>query len=442
MKKRKVIIPLLFAVFMANAQQELSLKQCIEYGVEHNMSIKKAKLEIEKNEEKRKEVLSTGLLQINATSSFNDNLVLPTQLLPGAIFGAPAGTFIPVRFGTQYNVNAGATASQLLYNQTLLVGVQASKVAEDLASLGAEKAKEQVIYDISTSYYALQVSNVQKQIIENNAKKVNQLLGVTKVQYENGFAKKTDYSRLLVNQTNLQTELDNLQLGMQYQEGLLKFFMGMPMDSTLVVAKLIEPSVLQSATNQPNISNNIDMRILETQKNLNQLNIKQYYAGYFPVLTATASYNWSNMGNEIHLTGANAKWYNTSAVGVNLTFPIFDGLNRHFKANQAKILQDQLDLDGLYLTESIRLQNLNAYNKLMSNHASVAVQEKNMKLAEEIYSSTQEQYNGGIVSMSELMNVETSLKEAQTNYLRALVQVKIAELELMKASGNIQSIIK
>ena len=65
-----------------------------------------------------------------------------------------------------------------------------------------------------------------------------------------------------------------------------------------------------------------------------------------------------------------------------------------------------------------------------------------MKLAEEIYVSTQEQYNGGIVSLSELMNAETALKEAQNNYLRALVQVKLAELELLKASGNIQSIIK
>lgn len=444
MKKMKFIMPLLMGLLAVNelSAQEMSLKQCIEYGIEHNVSIKRATLEIDKTAEKEKEVLSTGLPQVNASSSFNDNLVLPTQLLPGAIFGAPPGTFIPVRFGTQYNVNAGATATQLLYNQTLLVGLQAAKVAEDLAGLGAEKAKEQVIYDISTSYYALQVSNVQKQIIESNMKKVNKLLEMTKVQFENGFAKKTDYDRLKVNQTNLLTELGNLQLSIEYLEGMLKFFMGMPLDSTLVIAKMIEPGASQNSTPQANISNNIDMRILETQKVLNELNIKQYYAGYFPVLTATASYNWSNMGNEIHLTGDQAKWYNTSAVGLNLTFPIFDGFNRHFKASQAKIQQDQMEMDGLYLTESIRLRNLNAYNTLKANQASVSVQENNMKLAEEIFVSTQEQYNGGIVSMSELLNTETALKEAQTHYLRSIVQVKIAELELMKASGNIQSIVK
>ena len=190
------------------------------------------------------------------------------------------------------------------------------------------------------------------------------------------------------------------------------------------------------------MANNIDVRIIESQKELNELNIKQFYAGYVPALNANATYNWQNMGNEVHLVGENANWYNNTMVGLSLTVPIFDGLNKHYKATQAKIQQEQLDLDALNLAESIRLQNQNAYNKLKSSKASVQVQEKNMKLAEEIYTSTQEQYNGGLVSLSELMHAETAQKEAQNNYLRALVQVKLAELDLLKASGNIDSIIK
>ncbi|MFM7022368.1 MAG: TolC family protein [Flavobacteriales bacterium] len=444
MNKRKLLFPLLFAVFTASSlsAQEMSLKQCIEYGIEHNVAIKKAQLEVDKNEEKKKEVLSTGLPQVNASSTFNDNLVLPTQLLPGQFLGQPAGTFIPVRFGTQYNFTAGATVSQLIYNQTLMVGVEASKVAEDLAGLGAEKVKEQIIYQVASSYYALQITNMQQGIVESNLKKVEQLLSVVKVQYENGFAKKTDYDRLQVNQTNLKTELENLQLNVQYLKDVLKYSMGMSLDSSIAITQMIDPASANDASPQANISNNIDMKILETQKVLNALNVKQYYAGYYPVLSATASYNWSNMGNEVHFTGDKAQWYNTSVVGLNLSFPIFDGLNRHYKAQQAKIQQEQLELDASSLAESIRIGNLNAYKTFKSNQATLIVQERNMKLAEEIFASTQEQYNGGIVSMSELLSAETALKEAQTNYLKSIVQVKIAELELMKASGNIQSLIK
>lgn len=443
MAKSKIIALVVLGLAIAeniSAQAEMTLKQCVEYGVANNMALKKVGLEVDKNKQKEKEVLSTGLPQINGNGTFSDNLNLPTQLLPGEILGKP-GTFIPVRFGTQYNFTAGFTASQMIYNQTLLIGVQAAKVSEDLATLSVEKAQQQLIYDISTAYYAVQVTTVQKGIIESNFKKVSKLMDVTKVQYENGLAKKTDYDRLQVSQTNLQTELDNIELTLQYQSSLLKFFMGMKLDSNVSISKMIEPSSLQ-INNTGDVSNNIDMKIIDTQKELNELNIKQFYAGYFPSLNANASYGWQNMGNEVHLVGDKAKWYNNTMVGLTLTVPVFDGLNKHYKATQAKIQQDQLDLDALYLAESIRLQNLNAFNKLQSNQSSVKVQEKNMKLAEEIYVSTQEQYNGGIVSLSELMNAETALKEAQNNYLRALVQVKLAELELLKASGNIQSIIK
>ena len=394
----------------AVAQNETTLKQCIEYGIHNSVTLQKASLEVDKNKQKEKEVLSTGLPQIN----------LLTQLIPGEIIGKP-GTLIPARFGTQYNFTAGFTASQMIYNQTLLVGVKAARVAEDLANLGVEKTQQQLIYDISTAYYAAQISNVQKEIVESNLKKVSKLKLVTKSQYENGLAKKTDYDRLQVSETNLQTELENI---------------------ALKISKLIEPSALQLSTPQHNVANNIDVRIIESQKELNELNIKQFYAGYVPALNANATYNWQNMGNEVHLVGENANWYNNTMVGLSLTVPIFDGLNKHYKATQAKIQQEQLDLDALNLAESIRLQNQNAYNKLKASKASVQVQEKNMKLAEEIYTSTQEQYNGGLVSLSELMHAETAQKEAQNNYLRALVQVKLAELDLLKASGNIDSIIK
>ncbi len=424
-----------------SAQNEITLKQCVEYGIQNSLTLKKAALEVNKNKQKEKEVLATGFPQINTNFTFNDNLNLLTQLIPGEIIGKP-GTLIPARFGTQYNFTAGFTASQMIYNQTLLVAVKAARVAEDLANLGVEKTQQQLIYDIATAYYAVQVSNVQKEIVESNLQKVSKLKLLTKAQYENGLAKRTDYDRLQVSETNLQTELENIDQTAQYQASMLKFFMGMKLDSALKISKIIEPSALQLSTPQHDVTNNIDAKIIESQKELNELNIKQFYAGYVPALNANATYNWQNMGNEVHLVGDQANWYNNTMVGLTLTVPIFDGLNKHYKATQAKIQQYQLDLDALYLAESIRLQNQNAYNKLKTSKSSVKVQEKNMKLSEEIYASTQEQYNGGLVSLSELMNAETAQKEAQNNYLRSLVQVKLSELDLLKASGNIDSIVK
>ena len=109
---------------------------------------------------------------------------------------------------------------------------------------------------------------------------------------------------------------------------------------------------------------------------------------------------------------------------------------------QIKIQQKQLDLDIRKVQETVDMQYRNALLSLKTSQAAIAVQQNNIKMAEEIYATTQYQYQSGFAPMSELLNAETALKEAQTNYLQALARVKLSELEVLKSSGNIQLIMK
>lgn len=429
------------ALTLPVAAQEMSLKQCIEYGIAHNPNLLKSDLEIEKTEQKGKEVLASALPQINATGSVNDNVVLPTQILPGEVFGMP-GQDIPVKFGTQYNVTGGIDATQVLYNQSLFTGIKAQKAAIDMAELSKAKTQEQLIFDIANAFYNTQITVTQKEIVQNNLARVKKLVEITKAQYEGGIAKKTDYQRLVVNQTNLETEKENLELNYQQQLSLLKLYMGMPLDSAISVPSNLSEAALAVAMVNSNTNNNIDLQLLNKQKALNYLNIQQLKAGYLPSVNLFARSSYQAQQDNLDLFGPEAKWFPTTTVGVSLNVPIFDGLAKHRRITQAKIQQQQLDLDEQYLQSSVQLQNNNAMNKMRINQNAVEVQKKNMELAEEVYATTNTQYQGGVVPLTDLLNAETSLKEAQTNYLRTLVQLKIAELELMKSSGNIQSIIK
>lgn len=422
--------------------QEMSLKQCIEYGIKNNPNILKSDLEIEKTEQKGKEVLAGALPQVNATGTITDNVVLPTQILPGEVFGMP-GQDIPVKFGTRYNVSGGIDASQVLYNQSLFTGIKAQKAAIDLAELNKAKTQEQLIFDIANAYYNTQITGTQKEIVQNNLDRVNQLVEITKAQYEGGIAKKTDYQRLLVNQTNLATEKENLDLNYQQQLDLLKLYMGMPLDTAIAVVSDADTEALAvNAAAAGNTNNNIDLQLIEKQKTLNYINVQQFKAGYLPTVSLFARSSYQAQQDNLDLFGPEANWFPNTSIGVSLNIPIFDGLAKHRRISQAKIQLQQTELDEKYLRSNVRFQNTNALNKLTIHQNAVSVQEENMKLAEEVYAITNTQYQGGVVPLTELLNAETSLKEAQTNYLKTLVQLKIAELELMKSSGNIQSIIK
>jgi outer membrane protein len=53
-------------------------------------------------------------------------------LLPGEVFGAPAGTFIPVKFGVKYSSNLGVKLSQLLFDPSYIVGLQGRSTYKEL----------------------------------------------------------------------------------------------------------------------------------------------------------------------------------------------------------------------------------------------------------------------------------------------------------------------
>src|ERR1700709_1339327 len=117
--------------FSSYAQQAVStppynftVQDCINYAYEHQDSVINAKLDVKSAEYNVKETIGRGLPQVNGTAGFQDYLKIPKTLLPGEIFGHPAGTFIPVKFGVKYQSNLGVNASQIIFDPDYLVGLQ------------------------------------------------------------------------------------------------------------------------------------------------------------------------------------------------------------------------------------------------------------------------------------------------------------------------------
>lgn len=439
-----------FKLFMllsciGNAQPSnklIKLKDAIDYGLTHNTGVQKSKMEIDRNQKKINEGISNYLPQVKGSGSIMNNLKLQTSILPGEIVGTP-GTNVAVQFGTKYNVTAGIDASQVLYDQSLLTTISAAKESKTLAVLNEQKTEEQLIYDIATAYYSAEITGIQKNIIVANLKKTDTLILVTKSQYENGIAKKIDYDRLLVNQTNTKNDLQNVELNYNQQLLLLKYYMGYPLDSTINLptgVNMYESPHANTLSNDAN--NNTDLKVLGIQKNLYALNLKQIRAGYMPTLSLGFKYAYQAQQNTSDFLSSKTNWFPNSYLALNLSVPIFDGFNKHAKTQQLKIQIAETQLDEKNLIENLKMQNLNASYKMQINQSSVTNQFNNINLAEDIYKSTQVQFQSGVASMSDLLNAEISLKEAQTNYLKALVQVKVAELDILKASGNLKSIIK
>ncbi|TAE48702.1 MAG: TolC family protein, partial [Bacteroidetes bacterium] len=267
----------------------LSLETCIRLGLDNSLSVSKSNLEVEKSRQFVREQLANVYPQVSVSSSFMWNLRLANVILPGELAGRP-GELVPVQFGTKYNINNGAELTQILYNPSVFTGLDAAKESIALAEIGAQRTREQVAYDISALYYAVQVYAAQLKLIQFNIAQLDRLVEVTRVTVENGMGARVDLDRIKVNRSNLLIQQENLRQSYDQQVSMLKLTMGLPLEVPLSIPdSSTSESFITQALENPNPENHTDLQLLRKQVEMNEYNVKINRQSYVPTLAAFAN---------------------------------------------------------------------------------------------------------------------------------------------------------
>lgn len=427
----------LLTTALAAQAQPLSLQECLRYGREHNLALQRARLEISRNDGRIVEGVASYLPQITASGSFTNNLILPTQIIPGAIFGQP-GQDIAVQFGTKYNAAGGIDVSQVLYNQAIITGIKAAKASQDVAELDIRRSEEDLVHAIASAYYTAQTMATQQTLLEANRVRIDTLLGAMQARLDRGFARKTDYDRLLVNRTNIETEQRSLALRIDQQLLVLKYHMGMPLDSTVSLPAVpVDVDAAPMPIDATPSTTPVSLLQLDSQIGLTELSLDQIHAGYLPILSLSFRSSYQAQQNTADIFGSDSRWFGTSALTLSLSVPIFDGLNKSGRSQQVQAQIQQLEIDRRSLAQQIDMQQRTARNSITMNVAGIELQRRNVQLAESVYATTKAQLDGGVVTISDLLQAESSLREAQVNYVRAVLDARMAELDLMRTTGRL-----
>ena len=446
--KLKLLCALLFlGVGTLSAQKikrDLSLKDCLKLGIENNITLKKAKLDRDKNIFKTNETISKGLPQITGFGTFQDNLKLPVTLIPGEIFGKP-GQQIAVKFGSQYTANGGIQFSQMLFNQTFLTSVALTKITNDLNELNFDKAKEDLVYNFSGLYFLARVTDKQKELIGENIKRMDQLINITRTQLQGGIIQSVDLDRIIVTKENLQSQFNSSDALLKQQFEMIKYYADLPLDQDITLTDSTSYRLLVQADTafSKDFSNRTDIRLLEKQKDIALMNKKMINQGYIPTLTANGQFYYMAMRQKFDFLTSNGskQWVGAELVGLNLSIPIFDGLEKKNKASQAKIEIDKANMTIEDTKKYYQIGYDDAYRNLINSRQIVDRQKDNIALAEKVFSITSQRYKEGVVTLSDLLRDQSSLNDAQMSFLNALYQNKTAELNILKSTGKLNTLI-
>ena len=421
---------------------KLSLQECVQMAIDRNINVQSTRIDSEKSGHKVSETRAALLPKININGSFTDYIEKSVTLLPGEIVGRP-GTNIAAEMGTQFNTSAGITINQVLYNQTALTALKLSEKMENISSLSIEKASEELAAEVSKLYFLSLTTAKQKILIEENIARTKRLSDIVKILVDNGMGKKVDYQRISVSLENLYTHLSNTEATLEQQLNMIQYMLVIPIEENIILTDTTEMPLLSHMSVKFDFSDHIDIQLLESQKEINQLNQKIITAGYLPSLSFVGQYAYQGYREDFENYFRNSpenKWYSSSYIGISLSIPIFDSFEKRSKSRQAKLDYQKTVLRIDDTKERFGVIYQNALNNYKNHKTNVERQKKNIELAETVYQETTLKYREGLASMSDVLQDEMGLSNSQSAYLSALYNYREAELNIMSLNGEIRNL--
>lgn len=443
--KLTLLICLLATHLMAQegeVKTSFSLNEAIEFALANNEQLSITNLEQEIADAQVGEIRSQGLPQVNINSALNYNYEVQKVLLDASNFdpSVPAGTEVEFAFGQAYDGNVALGVSQLIFDGSYFVGLQAARTFRELSTKEHIKTKIDIISAVTTAYYNVLINEEREALLAKNFERLDTLLYETQKMYENGFAEKIDVDRIRVSYNNVKVERTRFRKFNELSAKLLKFQMGLPLSQPIVLTDKLADVPLEVPTS-PDESIDYNQRIefsqVVTNQNLARLDLKNNRVQYLPKVYANFNYGYNTATAESNLVFQGDRWLNFGTLGLTVAVPVFDGLYKRYKVQKNLLQIDQLEFQKSMLKKSIDLEVLEARTNLESSLEMLQVQKENMELATTIFEITKKKYQEGVGSNLEVIEADTALKEAQTNYYGALYDSIIAQLELNKALGTL-----
>lgn len=440
------VLALVFLFNSALAQpvvRQLQLEESLQLALANNAQVRKNKLDRQQLERKFKEARSAVLPNVNAGVNLDWFPVLPTQLLPGQLFGQADGTYIPAQFGRPGQLAGTITVDQPLLNESARRSIPLVNVTRGISDMLLEKSNEEVIYNTATIFYQTLQTEQLLRGVNANVDKLAALQGMAELQLANGFAIPTDVKRIRVARTNLETQRQNLLTVIGGLRQTLQFLCGLPYEESLeLVAEIGTPAADSTRWQALNLDteSTTEHRLLMYQLEMTRIRGRSARAEAFPVLDLYGAASAQAFRPDINFFEPDRRWYGMFVVGLKMKVALYDGFRVHNKSWVFKLEEKKFEEDHRQFIAGKTLEFRMAREQFQNSLRALSTRNDNVALAREITDKLMLQYKEGIASLTDLLNAQTALSEAETNYWQQVFGYKLAVLKLLKAAGRLEDL--
>ena len=444
--KKLLLIPLVFFALTAKSQAtkqnySFSLDQAITHALTNNRSEINAGKDIEIAKKKKWETTAMGLPQINGAINYQDNFKLQTSLLPAQMFGGPAGEFAEITFGTKHNGGGSLSLSQLIFDGSYLVALQASKTYLQFYQNYKVKTDSDVKEMIINSYGNVLLADESVKILVNNKTILEKTLFDTDQTYKNGLIEEENVEQLKITLSSVNSNLNYVTRLKEISLKMLKVNLGIDINDTLILTDKLEvlaqnnlDLALKSSEFDP--KGNINYLISQNFVDQRNLELKLQRSKALPTLAAGINYGYNSFGNTFSFFNSSQRYFNYSNLGVSLSVPLFSSFARSARTQQAKIALEKAKNDLTDAEQKLKLGYENAKSNYEYSIEQYNSSKENLKLAERIEKKQQIKFKEGLSSSFDFTEAQRQLYASQQSYLQTMVDVINKKAALEKITSN------
>ncbi len=445
----KIIFAILAFIFCCTAtvalhaqeSVKMSLKDAVEHALQHNRELMNARADARIAGRQVWEITASGLPQVSGTVGYQYFLDLPTNLIPAEFFGGQPGEFAEVQFGTEQNLVATLSVSQLVFDGSYIVGLQAARIFRDLASQNYQRSELEVKTLVTETYYLNLATSQNLSILRENLSNLERNLRETQALFEQGFTDAINVDQLKLTVANLRNNISGMERQDKMLRDLLKFQVGMDVGQPLELSDNLEELFRNISMEALSIQNfdprsHIDFRISQSQEDMQLMALRREWSFYLPNISASYTRQESAFRNEFNFFEGGQPWFPTSIVGLNINIPIFSSGLRRSKVQQARLELEKAQNMTRMVEQSLLLQKQEAASEIQTALEKYNVENENLQLAERILERTRIMHREGLATSLELTQASDQLLTTQANHINAMFELLNAKNKLDRALGR------
>ena len=422
--KKGIVILMAMASISAHAQKQWTLKDCIDYAMKNNITLKQAVLKKESATEDRKQ--SEAALLPSLTATTNQSLgYSPWMEGVNVKKGSYSGT---------YGINAQWTVWNGGQNRNT---VKSNELAEQQAELSAQETANSIQERIAQLYvqilYMNEAIEVNRQSLE--ASKKNEERGRTMLEV--GKMSKADLAQLTAqratdeyNLVAAQSNLANYKLQLKQLLEITDPSFDIAMPTTNDEQALAAIPAMQSVYEQALLTRP-EVKSQELAITKSDIAIKSAKAGYLPTVNLTGGVGTSTSSRSDNGWGNQMKTNFDATVGVGVSIPLIDGRKNKTSVNKARIQREQALLSQQDVRKELYTTIEGFWLDAQSNQQKFRAAQVSVESEQQSYDLLSEQFQLGLKNIVELMNGKTNLLQAQQNKLQSKYTT-ILNIQLLK----------